>query len=1484
MLILSALLALQAPKVQTFAARRAIALVKDKIDGTVTIDRVHLRPFSAVVLHNVTITDNNPFKAEADTFCHADVISATVAFSSFFDGGGVRIGKARVQGGMMLLTVEPTGDSTTVTNLERIFRMSSSKDTVKTEPSQTQYFEIDKVEIDGFRYKMRLYDNEMDIPSDAINWSDLDIYDINIRGRKLGMKGIVMYGIADELSFKEKSGYVANHLSGETRVGEGKTIIKDLRIRDMWSDVHMEEFRMSYENTASFSDFIEAVRIDARILPSRLSMRTIGYFAPQVKFMTAIAELTGEFHGPVNDFSLDNLRVKALDSGLSATLNGRMTGIPGFMAIDAKLSDATFTATQLGDFLSSISPSSIDFRGTGITQTFRADATAKGPLDRLAVNVAASCPSGRLRSSLDIRNVISDRDIVISGNVATDNLDVGRLMGISALGKVTADAALRLSLPSSGIEVSVDSLRSSHLEALGYPFTGLRAKGRYGSDGFGLRLRSNDPSLAMTLAADSEGDHYSLTSDIRYLDLHAIGLDSREASRLCAAVDGEFDIPSADFIHGKLSIKDFLLEDGTGIYDPGDVKVYAVKTPGDNSLTLDSEFADARFSGTGFIDEFIRDIKKATVERELPALGGTQDEPYSGNEYTISLATRKTRDILPFFSSDAYIAENTTFDLRLAPDAAMTARLSSPRLASADNYLKDIDLRFDNLGSALCGDVKVKEIAAGPLLLNAVRGTLDVNDEKIDLGLTYDNDTDLRNEGKLRLSALLGRDGRDSLTVAGYVLPSYIYFNSDRWDISGDGATWDGDRFRLSNLDISSQDQSIRLDGGYSARQKDTLTLSLDNFNLSMVNNLMSRNLDIRGIANGRATLTSPASEGPGILLNVKIDSASVAGDRFGTLYAKSVWDEQQDGFSIFLANDLDGKENIRAEGLYIPEGQSLKLHSDLDGMSVAFAQPFLEGIFSQMEGTVSGGEDLGGSLDNIDISSRDLRIDDAILRVDYTNVAYNVSGPVHLDNGGAWFDDVSIADRFDGKGTISGSIPWNHFKDIGLDVHLKFRGMEVVQLAEGANDLFYGNVFGTGGVDITGPLSTIDLSVDAATTKTGDFHLPLSGASVMSTSNLLTFTKPIVPVERDAYEEARIKAREEGGGSTDLSIKLRLNVNQDTEAFIEVDKETGNILTGRGNGLIEIEVNPSKDVFQINGNYNILSGKYHLDVLNIAQKDFHIQDGSSIKFGGELMDSELDIRALYKLKASIGPLISDSTSTSRRNVECGMHITDKLSGPRVDFSINVPDLDPTTQVRVAEVLESKDRVQKQFLSLLIAGSFLPEESSGIVDNTSMLNTTVSEIMSGQLNNIMQKLDLPIDFGLGYQTNSAGNSMYDVAISTQLFNNRVIVNGTLGNRVYSSGETSTGEFVGDLDIEIKLDRRGALRLNLFSHSADQYSSFLDNSQRNGVGLTYQREFDTFKGLMRSLFAGRRRRQEAESIRQQAIMNEEKIRIHIEEDE
>ena len=65
--------------------------------------------------------------------------------------------------------------------------------------------------------------------------------------------------------------------------------------------------------------------------------------------------------------------------------------------------------------------------------------------------------------------------------------------------------------------------------------------------------------------------------------------------------------------------------------------------------------------------------------------------------------------------------------------------------------------------------------------------------------------------------------------------------------------------------------------------------------------------------------------------------------------------------------------------------------------------------------------------------------------------------------------------------------------------------------------------------------------------------------------------------------------------------------------------------------------------------------------------------------------------------------------------------------------------------------------------------------------------------------------------------------------------------------------SSQSDIVGDIDIEIKLNRQGQLRLTLFSHSADQYSNYLDQSQRNGAGIVYQEDFNSFGELWRKIF-------------------------------
>lgn len=419
--------------------------------------------------------------------------------------------------------------------------------------------------------------------------------------------------------------------------------------------------------------------------------------------------------------------------------------------------------------------------------------------------------------------------------------------------------------------------------------------------------------------------------------------------------------------------------------------------------------------------------------------------------------------------------------------------------------------------------------------------------------------------------------------------------------------------------------------------------------------------------------------------------------------------------------------------------------------------------------------------------------------------------------------------------------------------------------------------MFGTGRMNITGPFDALGLDIEATTTKEGSFHIPLNGASAYGSNDLLVFIEPDSYEDIDPYDLMMNTLESSKKKQSQMSVRLKVNATPGVEANLEIDKSTGNVLTGRGSGNISLDVRPFAGAFNINGDYTLNSGNYHFSALGIANKDFSILDGSSIKFNGDIMDSDLNIDAQYTTKTSLSSLIADTTSVStRRNVQCGISITDKLRNPQLSFSIDVPDLDPTTKSRVESALSTDDKIQKQFISLLVTNNFIPDDQSGIVNNSNILYSNVADIMANQLNNILQKLEIPLDLGLKYQENGSGNSIFDVALSTQLFNNRVSVNGNIGNRQYM--KSGNEDVVGDLDIEIKMDRDGKVRLNLFSHSADAYTNYLDDSQRNGIGVAYQKEFNSIKQFLKSIFIPKAERQAMEL--EESSRDEERVVINI----
>ena len=1477
---------------------RILDSVTEKLDGEIVFDKIHLKPFTTLILKNVAIVDKNPAKdaldpekAVVDTLFRAKYIIARFSLEGLADPDGFHIRKAYIADARMNLVLEDDPNDTTgkgTDNLSRIFRLV--KNPPKKEPLPDEIFHIRDVELNNMAFALINHKTLKTPHYGGMNWNDLDVTDIDLKARDLMFKGGIMTGEVGQLSFREKSGFICHSLTGSAKVGNGRTIVEDLKLKDQWSDIDIALYMMSYDSVKDFEDYINKVKMDGVIRKSLVDFRTITYFAPQLAGNNLRVVTEGRVEGFVSDLHFYNISARSEAGGFSGTVNGSMTGLPDInkTRLDATIKNFNMTADGLGRFVSEWTPegNEVDLSRFAKGTIFMVDGSAKGLLNKMNAKISLNSLIGRAEAEAVLTDItIPSKPIGIEGTINTEDLDLGRIIGTDIIRQTTLRAGIKTKFSEGFPDVAIDSLIVERMLLNDYDYSGIAAAGTLSEKAFDGRIICNDPNLnflfqgTFALSSKTNNALYQFYANVGHADLHAMNIDKRGTSRVQFQTNANFARTSQGSLLGKVDIGGLKLENFLGKYNIGDISLTSHTNDNKWKVRLKSSFADGSYIGSASVGRFVKDIKNITLRKEIPALFTNKGESWDGNSYELYFRCHNSMDIMSFVVPGIYIADSTALNLNITPEGILTTELKSPRIAYREQYMKGVRMTFDNKENKITGELNCNEIRAASLMMMDSRLSILAQDNHLGAGFSYENTGELLNRGEFVFVSDFSRNDDEKLDIDVEILPTSLHLNSREWNIEPSKIHISGSDIDVETFELTSSEQRIRLQGRTSLEHRDTLALNLDRFDISIINPLIGTNLGITGAATGEVKLISPLNE-MGLLANMISDSTYIAGVPLGVVSIGSNWDEEFERFDIDLRNDYGGKSNIVAHGKLHPKLKTLEAEAGLDMLNIGYVQPMLHDVFSQMDGTISGKILVDGPLDNLEISSEDARLNDATLTVDYTKVPYKADGTFHIDSQGAYFDDIKIQDRFNGTGAVHGSINWDHFRDMFFDLKLNVANMECVNLTEKQADVFYGNLYATGNLGITGPINSLMMNIDAVTSKPGQIHIPLSSAlSSGKGSNLLKFKELEKEIYVDPYETmiSKLQKKELKGG--ELGVNMRVTASPDVQAFVELDKTSGNVLSGRGNGTIDLKIN--SETFNINGDYTLTGGNFNFVALGLAGRDFTIQDGSSIRFGGDIMESTLDINAIYKTKASLSTLIADTTSVAnKRLVECGISITDKLSNPRLGFSIEIPDLDPMVKSRVESALSTEDKVQKQFLSLIVSNNFLPDEQSGIVNNSSMLYSNVSEILATQLNNILQKLDIPIDLGLNYQPNERGNDIFDVAVSTQLFNNRVVVNGSVGNRQYSSGG-SQNDVVGDIDIEIKLDRSGALRLNLFSHSADQYTNYLDNSQRNGVGLTYQTEFNSFRQFFRNMFMSRKKRQEAKLKEEQEMINEGKVKIEIE---
>ena len=107
----------------------------------------------------------------------------------------------------------------------------------------------------------------------------------------------------------------------------------------------------------------------------------------------------------------------------------------------------------------------------------------------------------------------------------------------------------------------------------------------------------------------------------------------------------------------------------------------------------------------------------------------------------------------------------------------------------------------------------------------------------------------------------------------------------------------------------------------------------------------------------------------------------------------------------------------------------------------------------------------------------------------------------------------------------------------------------------------------------------------------------------------------------------------------TGLTFDLNLDVTPDAYCEIIFDLKAGDIIRGRGNGDLKLQID-TKGEFNMFGPVEFTEGWYNFTLYDIINKEFEIQKGSRITWFGDPYQAVMEINATYNQLASFLPIV----------------------------------------------------------------------------------------------------------------------------------------------------------------------------------------------------------------------------------------------------
>ena len=1446
---------LQIPYIQGKVSHQIASYLNRKLQTEVSIRQIEFGFFNKLILKDVYLEDQS-----------GEVLFQAKRIAAGFDFLPVLKKKWRFNSIQLFkfhFNLSKETDNSPL-NIQYIIDAFAKKDKIATNPEIDLQIKELSLRLGSFSYRVK---TEVET-SGRFNSKHILLTDIfskihihNLTNKELSLQ-------LDKLSFKEQSGLQIKNLKFDLTAGEKTAKIDHLEIELNKSSFLFSDINAGYDLSPAGKDNKEPVSLQLKLANATVYPEELRAIVPAFSHFDDRINLEGEFNVVGHDLEVKNLYFRYYNQMMisaNADLKNILNSNPELFHIKGSIFNSFFSPEGIERLVNNLSQQPFELP-TQIKQmkNIRFEGDVNGSFNDLTAWGVLNTNTGIIRTNLTIGK---NGTRFIKGQIASDNLNLEKLLNSKDYGEMAFDIQLDAKQnPDKKFSGTIDA-NLLKLVYKGYTYRNLIVNGEFSPTSFEGNLNLNSPEVKVAgkglwvfNGTDSKFDFHAKVSDLQFDKLNL----TSKYQHPSLSMDLEADLigNNPDNFTGEVFLNNLRFTTDKGSYSLDSLRIASTLDGQEKHIRIDSEILTGDIWGNYSFKTLVPALKQ-TFAHYLPSLV-TINSKYSDNTETDCSLHFTVNDLTGF--SKAF---ELPFSLHGQTDISgkykgsnLHLEFTAPQAIIGGSQIDS--LRVICAGSAEAAQVEIKGVNFLHKKNSRLKFDIQMNaaDDKVNTLLHWKNDS-YNYSGDLKMETLFSKkDNLSPIRIETNVRQTDLMFNNSIWTLYPATVVIDSSNIQINHLQAFHQDQFLKIQGAVSHKPEDILQIELNKVDLNYIfQSLSIPALEFGGIATGFVTVQDVFHTRK-METHLDVTNFTFNSTNFGHLDLTGTWDDENRGILLRGKSMKNDSTYVDVNGIIYPVKEELSINFDAANADARFLRKYLNKVVQDLTGSMSGHLRLFGDLNNPtvegDVFARNCRFG-----IGYLNTFYTFTDSVKCLPDTIKINNISLFDEKGNKATASGYVKHNLFQDFYFSAKISYSNFMIYNATQQLNPMFYGTAFGNGTASISGTDNVINIDVTTQNIRNTNMTLNFMEEADIEDYDFIRFVsvkkpnpKPDTP-KTTGLNPVLLSV----GDGPEIRFNLLLDVTPDATINMIMDPASGDKISGYGKGNLQIQYG-TKTPLKVLGNYVIERGKYNFSLQQFFIRNFDIQDGSSVAFRGDPYTAEVNIKAVYTVNANLEDLdrqLIENRISARNNVpvNCILLLTGPLDRPAVAFDLDLPGATDELVRQVKSYIRTNDMMSRQIAYLLVVSRFYtPPEN--MRDNNANANSNLSYLtstLSTQISNILGLLSNNFRVGTVFHQSNTGaqtNTEFELLLSSQLLNNRLIVNGNFGyaSNPFIGGNQNNLPLIGDFDLEYKLTKTGDIRLKGFNRYNFRNYYSITPEMTQGIGILFRKDFNYWLDLFK----------------------------------